>query len=372
MERKKILYIVEAMGGGVFTYMREMANGLVSDFDILIAYGMREQTPQNLVNYFDPRVQLIEIQSFCRAISPYKDLKSLCEIKKTAKNYHPDIIHVHSSKAGVLGRLAFNKKGYDLYYTPHGYSFLMQDCTDLKRNLYRGIEYLFGHGNCTTISCSPGENQEAKKITRKTKVVNNGVNIAELNEMIRNTQIHKHPFTAFTIGRICEQKNPDLFNEIALSLPGVHFVWIGDGELKSRLTAPNIEITGWQSREDVIKRAVNGDVFLLTSRWEGLPISLLEGMYMEKVCIVSDVIGNNDVITNGVNGFLCKETAEFTETIKNVSEKDLTSIRRNAKREIKDKYNTRNMIDEYKRIYLKQDEIVDECCNVGCAGTRIG
>ena len=58
------------------------------------------------------------------------------------------------------------------------------------------------------------------------------------------------------------------------------------------------------------------DVFLLPSRWEGLPISLLESMYMKKICVVSNVIGNRDVIHNGENGLVCSTAEEFADAIK--------------------------------------------------------
>ena len=59
------------------------------------------------------------------------------------------------------------------------------------------------------------------------------------------TEEAEHPFTVYTLGRICYQKNPTLFNEIAEALPDVKFIWIGDGELREQLTSKNIEITGW-------------------------------------------------------------------------------------------------------------------------------
>lgn len=120
--------------------------------------------------------------------------------------------------------------------------------------------------------------------------------------------LEQHPFTVFTIGRICYQKNPTLFNQIALAMPNVRFLWIGDGDLRNELTASNITITGWKERKEALKYSVSGDVFVLTSLWEGLPISLLEAMYMKKVCVVSDVIGNNNVIHNGKNGYTKKST----------------------------------------------------------------
>lgn len=73
-EKKKILYIVEAMGGGVFTYIVDLANELVNSYDMYIAYAVRKQTPQNYKDYFDKRIHLIEVKSFVRAINATKDI----------------------------------------------------------------------------------------------------------------------------------------------------------------------------------------------------------------------------------------------------------------------------------------------------------
>ena len=83
------------------------------------------------------------------------------------------------------------------------------------------------------------------------------INMAELQEIIDKTEKVEHSFTVYTLGRICYQKNPTLFNEIAESLPDVKFVWIGDGELRDQLTSENIEITGWADRSTAIRYAVN-------------------------------------------------------------------------------------------------------------------
>lgn len=294
-EKKKILYMVEAMGGGVFTYIVDLANELVDTYDMYIAYAVRKQTPANYKDYFDKRIHLIEVKNFGRAINPVKDFASLFEVKRIASEINPDVIHLHSSKAGVIGRIAFNGK-IPMFYTPHGYSFLMENYKPMKRAMFKLIETVCAKRKCTTISCSVGEHQETLKLTQHATYVNNGINMAELKEIVDRTDKVEHPFTVYTLGRICYQKNPTMFNAIAELLPDVKFVWIGDGELRKELTSENIEITGWADRATAIKYAVNADVFLLPSRWEGLPISLLESMYMKKICVVSNVIGNRDVI----------------------------------------------------------------------------
>lgn len=348
-EKKKILYIVEAMGGGVFTYIVDLANELVNSYDMYIAYAVRKQTPENYKDYFDKRIHLIEVKNFGRAIDPTKDIAAFFEVKKIAAEIKPDVIHLHSSKAGAIGRMAFNGK-IPMFYTPHGYSFLMENYKPMKRRMFKLIESVCAKRNCTTISCSVGEHQESLKLTKCATYVNNGINMAELQKIIDKTEKVEHPFTVYTLGRICYQKNPTLFNEIAESLPGVKFVWIGDGELRSELTSKNIEITGWADRSTAIRYAVNADAFLLPSRWEGLPISLLESMYMKKICVVSNVIGNRDVIHNGKNGFVCAKVEDFVKAIEECRSED-GKLTEQAYQDILQMYNTKVMAEQYSEKY---------------------
>ena len=162
-EKKKILYIVEAMGGGVFTYIVDLANELVNKYDMYIAYAVRKQTPKNYKDYFDKRIHLIEVKNFGRAINPTKDIAAFFEVKKIAAEVKPDVIHLHSSKAGAIGRVAFDGK-IPMFYTPHGYSFLMENCNPTKRRVFKLIESVCAKRNCTTISCSVGEHQETLKL----------------------------------------------------------------------------------------------------------------------------------------------------------------------------------------------------------------
>ena len=349
-EKKKILYIVEAMGGGIFSYIVDLSNELINYYDIYIAYAVRKQTPQNYMDYFDKRINLIKVENFCRSINPIKDIKAMLELKQIEKKIKPDIIHLHSSKAGAIGRIAFNGK-IPMFYTPHGYSFLMENCNAIKRILFKSIEYICAKRKCVTISCSAGEHLETLKLTKKAVYVNNGININELQKNIDKTEKINHPFTVFTLGRICYQKDPTLFNEIAKQLSDIRFIWIGDGELRNELNSSNIEVTGWVDRMKAIKYAVNADVFILPSRWEGLPISLLEAMYMKKICVVSNVIGNRDVIINNYNGFTCLNADDFIKKIKTVRINDFDRVVENAHDEILKKYNTQIMASEYKDIY---------------------
>lgn len=353
-ERKRILFVAEAMGGGVFTFLVGLCNELAEYYDIYVAYGIRSQTPDDFRKYFDDRIRLMRVRNFERSIDPRHDLGAFLELRKIADRVKPDLIHLHSSKAGALGRWAFNGKKIPLFYTPHGYSFLMSNYNVTKRLSYRMVEKLSAIRSCTTISCSEGEHRETLKLTKNARFVNNGINVDEMKRMMEAIgECEEESSSIFTLGRICFQKNPALFNEIAMKMPDLHFVWIGDGELRDVLSAPNIEVTGWLNREEAMRKSMSSKIFILTSLWEGLPMSLLESMYLKKLCLVNDVIGNRDVIKTGFNGYVCSTSDDFVRVIRKVlADPDLfAKIVAQAKKDIEEVYNTRIMASKYREIY---------------------
>ena len=357
MEKRKILYIVESFGSGVFTFLVDLINKLDNEYEIVIAYGERKETLKNFKDYFSNKVRFIKVENFVRSINVKKDFKALKEVKEIIKNEKPDIIHLHSSKAGVIGRLAISAKKVKMFYNPHGFSFLKLDDSKAKRTIYWLIEKIMTIINrkCIIIGCSQGEYEEARKLSKKSICINNGINIEKLDEETKELNkrvIDYKKIKICTSGRIGNQKNPVMFNEIAKQFPNMEFTWIGDGEQRNKLTSPNINITGWKSRKEVLRILNDNDIFILTSLWEGLSISLLEAMYMRKVCIVSNVIGNRDVIQDGVNGYVADNIEDFFRIINDViTRRDVENIKENARLDVVNEFNAEVMIEEYKREY---------------------
>ena len=172
MAKRKILHIVEAFGGGVFTVLTDLLNGTSDEYDIVVAYSSRPQTPVDFKKYFNKDIKFIEVKNFVRSINPLKDIKALIEIRKIYKVEKPDVVHLHSSKAGVIGRIAIHNKNVKMLYNPHGFSFLKQDDSKLKRNAYKFIEKIVALMNkrCTIVGCSEGEYKEAKKIKKEQRL----------------------------------------------------------------------------------------------------------------------------------------------------------------------------------------------------------
>ena len=331
-----------------------MTNELCDEYDIYIAYGLRKQTPKNFKKYFDKRIHLIKVQNYQRSISLLRDIKALLEMKRIANKVKPDIIHLNSSKAGILGRFLFRNSKVPVFYTPHGYSFLMADISNQKKAFYKLLEKAFAFKNIETIACSKGEYEITKELTSNATYVDNGINLKEFDGINMDHQTNFDHLKIATLGRISLQKNPVMFNRIAESFPNVDFIWIGDGELRDKLTTPNIKITGWVDNKTALNYLADTDIFILTSLWEGLPMALLEAMYMKKICIVSDVVGNRDVIHNGQNGYICDSVSNYIEIVRKVKNKNnFDQVITNAKNEVINHYNSRIMAQQYKQIYKK-------------------
>lgn len=104
------------------------------------------------------------------------------------------------------------------------------------------------------------------------------------------------------------------------------------------------------SREEVLKEIQPYKYFVLTSKWEGLPISLLEAMYFSKICFVTNIIGNNDVVTNNSNGYIFNDAKDFEEKFnaQNILKQDPSSF-------IEDNFSKREMIRKYKKVYSNSE-----------------
>ena len=350
---KKILHVAEPFASGVLNYFIDITRRQVEEYEIYILYGVRPLTPSNVEDLFDKRIHLIKMKAFHGAIGTVFNPKAYWDVYRFYKRLKPDIVHFHSSASGFVGRWALPCHKIPTFYTPHGYSFLMQDASKVKRLFYWLMEYLSAKRPCKTVACSEGEYKEALRLSSNSTYVNNGINTNELLPYVRSISLIKHHVKVCTSGRILYQKNPKLFNEIACLLPEVHFVWIGAGELQTELTAENITVTGWVKRKDVLQLIHDIDFFILPSLWEGLPISLLEAMFLKKICLVSDVIGNRDVIKSGTNGIICHTAQEYAEAIRKIILGDIngSQLAETAHQDVLQNYNADLMAEKYNKIY---------------------
>ena len=154
------------------------------------------------------------------------------------------------------------------------------------------------------VSCSSSEQRAYKLAGIDSVTINNGIHSVKPNFKINRIKKDR-TFRIVTSGRIADQKNPELFNKIATyfeEFSQFKFLWIGEGNKKSLLTAKNIHVTGWLDKNEVDAIVIDADIYLSTATFEGLPFSVLEALSLKKPVLLSDCVGNKDLIFNGLNG----------------------------------------------------------------------
>ena len=343
---KTVMHITEVLSGGVLPVISGICNGLSDKYNFVVLYGVRFDTPENLDEIFDDRVKLIPLPSLKLRISLKDDLKAIHDIKRYVKTFNPDVVHIHSTKAGIDARIGLLWTKAKKYYTPHGFCFLRRDNNVFKSIILKTMEFSLAKFCDGIIACGEYEYKQANKLTKRTFLIENGIDTDYIDKIVNATIKEPHKYTVYTAGRIGPQKNPQMFNEIAAHLPEYKFVWIGDGEERYTLNSTNIEVTGVLPRDEVIKRAVNYDCYLSTSLWEGLPIALMEAMYMGKKCVVSAIEGNMELITAKKTGDVFENTFEACKKI--VSDECYTA---GAIKRICKSFSLKTMCDKYNSIY---------------------
>ena len=354
MEKKKILMVCEAFGGGVFTYVSQLCNDMVDDFEVYLAYSLRPQTPKNYKEFLNQKVHLIKMKhvGVNGLINLKSDIAAIKELRQIEKNVKPDVIHLHSSVAGGLGRIAYSGKNNIVVYTPHGYAHILMG-PGKKSTVYKFAEKVLGN-RALTLTCCESEDEEAKKFSKRTAYIETGVNLTELSASLDGIKAVKNDkFTVFTLGRACVQKQPQLFNRIAELVPTARFIWIGNGELEDELTAPNIEVTGWKPRKEALSMAKSADAFVLCSLGEAIAMSLIENMYIKKLILVSNTIGNKSVIHNGINGYVCDTAEEYAKRIKDAMREFPKGLPEQVYQDVLRIYNTCAMKKKYIAFYTQ-------------------
>ncbi len=301
---KTVVHVIEAFSGGAVDTILYLTKGL-KQFRHVIVYSIRNEVIDDgkIFKRFDGEVEFIYWQSAQREISLKKDWQAAVELKNILDNIDFDVLHLHSSKAGFLGRLVgvlFRSK--KIIYTTHGVSFNRQDISSISKYKYVLLEKIAQMLSGEVICCSPSERDTFKNKNIKAKYICNGVEVSR-NGLL----VYPQRFTVITTGRVAQQKDPVYFNKIAQFFEGkypIKFVWIGDGDMRHLLTSKNIEITGWLEKSKVEEVVKKSSLYISTSLWEGLPYAVLEAMQMGRPLLLRNCVGNVDLVEEGRNGFL--------------------------------------------------------------------
>lgn len=319
MRKIRVLHIVQA-AGGVDRFLRSLIKNLDKNKFENILICSNDFT---FDNYKDDVSEFYQLD-MKRNVS-FRDLVFIFKVRKLIKQIKPDIVYAHSSKAGVIARIADIWLDNKIIYNPHGWAFNMRG-SRYKRLFYAFIEKVCSFF-CDKIVCvSDSEKMSALRWhickANKVKVIYNGIDIDDYKNRKYSSSkfdlgIPENAFVVGMVGRIAEQKAPDIFVKVAeivkQRIQNAFFVIVGDGPLlnkiKDQIHNSNLDdsflITGWCS--DPLEYSRFFDVSCLFSRWEAFGLVLAEYMMVKSPIVATNVDAIPNLIKNNENGLLICE-----------------------------------------------------------------
>jgi len=327
--------------GGAQSVVLNLANNLATEHEVFVIAGGDGAMWKQL----DDRVKQIKIKSLKRSISPL-DFFVWLKLFWLRLKYRPDIVHLHSSKIGILGRLAFAKK--KTVYTVHGF-----DSIRVAYRKFLPIEKLLKDQAKAIVAVSNYDynNLISENIRKNIFTVYNGISPISVHNTLPKLPISHDKKTVLTIARLDPPKRYSLFEEIAKILPQYNFVWIGN---KTIPPSPPQNVYCLGEISNAAQYNTLADLCLLPSDYEGLPMTIIEAMSAGKPVIASDVGGISEIVHNGENGYCLKNNAElFTEKIVDILENKVLyeKMSQNSKQIFEKQLTIEKMVEGYLKIY---------------------
>ncbi len=355
-----LLITVRSDFGGGPRHVNQLIQSLPEDIELYMAYPEEG----------DPYAELWKKEKRIkgRFFIPYRkfSFQVLWNLKKSIEQNKIDIVHSHGNGAGLYSRLLkVICPRIKVVHTFHGISDVYN--SKLKHVASKLIGSFLSPWADLYICVSNGEKRMAldRKFSKEknTVVVFNGISYPQ-HKTFR--EISHKPLKIVTLSRFDYQKNMDSMYRIArywMNSEEVRFVWVGDGDDKERLENlakdENVPIDFIGFSKDPMKYLQSSDLYLSTSRFEGLPYGLIEAASVGLPIVASDVKGNNEVVSHGYNGFLFEKEAEAIKHIVKIlsdtemyqkmsmASIDFFSVNFTEKKMIE------SLVNEYERIMMK-------------------
>ena len=328
MEKIKVINVITRLivGGAQETVM-ETCDCLDSDrYDPLIISGEQTGPEGEIISEVRKRhIPLTIMPELVRQVSPVKDLLAFIKLVMLFKAKKPQIVHTHSSKAGILGRwAAWVARVPVIVHTVHGWGHTVYN-NPVKRGVFTFLEKKSADisDRLIVVSYLNAEKGMADGIGNEQKytTIHSSIDLDDFTDPVCDVpalkkQLGLSPESPVigTVARFSPQKNPADFVRVAAEVkkqvPQAQFLYIGDGPLRSE-TEELIEELDLTSdiflpglRRDVPQLLKCMDVFILSSLWEGLPRVIPQAMAAGLPVVANGVDGVCEIIKDQVNGFL--------------------------------------------------------------------
>lgn len=371
MARKKIAHLLHSIGG-VEVHLKLTLTNINADlFENIVIHGTKD-TEKPFFDKNGNKVKEYKVSLF-RDISILNDIKLLYQTYKILKKEKPNLIHAHSAKGGIVGRIIGRVLGIKVLYTPHAFSYLSaQNC--LKRNLFLNIEKILANGNTVLLATSQSEKKRAiDEVGYKPEnaiVFNNSIEPILKIQPLTIAKTWPEDYIC-TVGRPSIQKNIEQMIRVLYQVKKeakIHLIVMGVGPVSGQLEsvknliqeldmANDVTLLNWTERTDVFNIISQSKFYISTSRYEGMPYSIIESLALSKACVVTNCDGNKDLIIDNYNGFIIENedvTGFKSKILKLLTEKELLDkLSKNAFNSYSERYNIKKNIYELESIYLE-------------------
>jgi glycosyltransferase involved in cell wall biosynthesis len=348
----RVLHVVESFGGGVFEMVRVVAGRLAEGGDEqAIAYGRRPETPDDVRERIDPAVELFALPWLRRR--PADQVRAGRAVRRIVAELAPDVVHLHSSFAGVVGTAALHG-GAPLVYTPHGYSFTMRDQGRVRPALYRAVERRVARRVQLVGAVSETEAAAARQLlgAPRVEVVRNG--IPDLDpDGIPPAAAPERP-RVICMGRVDEARRPPESARILRAVADIADVaWVGGGGRRAgaagELESTGIRLTGWLDRPAALGWLGRTTAYLHWAAWDGQPLAVLEAMARDVVVVASDIAPLRELLgEDGVCATAEDAIARLRRVLTDPGFRDQELARQ---RELRGRYGADRMVAEWRRTY---------------------
>ena len=330
--------------GGAQSVVANLSNRLCEEHEVIVVAG---EGDGKMFDLLSPKIKVERIPSLVRRLSPFDELRTIRAMMKLNKKYHPDIVHLHSSKAGLLGRIAFPSS--KIVYTVHGFDSIRlayRKFLPLERLLQRKCASIVG------VSKYDEKNLKLERITNNVSTVYNGIYESGELSLDPFAELKGTKGRVLCIARVSKQKRLDLFLEVAKRMPEYSFIWIGNQHTPDFEIPTNVHFMG--NIPDAGRYAAYADVFLLPSNYEGLPMVIIEAL-SKGVPVVASAVGGISELLDGTNGFAVENDAntmaEAILKIYNSSKEEYARMSESARNTYLDKFTVNHMVKGYLSIY---------------------
>ena len=359
----KVLHIITRMNtGGPAVFLDHLTNAISKlGCESVIAYGYCESNEADYTDNHKLNAKLVKIKSLHRSLNPIHDIRTFFQIRKVIKQVKPGLVNTHTSKGGVLGRLAAKSVSRKLpvVHTFHGH-LIYGYFAKYKIFLFTLVERFLAHFTDAAASITQETENSLKKlkIGKKVKwqVIRLGIPVNQTTFLAPKSN---NKTNLLWVGRFTDIKDPNyailVIQELEKLSPGkFDLTMVGGGELleesKAKAKSLAVTFTGWLDKP--FESAGYFDLLLLTSKNEGMGLVMLEAANYSKATVARSVGGVGEFVTDNKNGFLVTGNAnQMAIKINSLSDEVIEQVGKNCKLVLENEFTDKVMASNYLKLY---------------------